>query len=69
MTGFEVETERLTQVLDVTEQLEAALPDRATGTATVFVRHTTAEVRVNEAEPGLLGDVESFLERVVDGDG
>jgi len=69
MTGFEVETERRTQVLDVTERVEAALPDGATGTATVFVRHTTAGVRVNEVEPRLLGDFESFLERVVDDDG
>jgi len=69
MTGFQVETDRRTQVLDVTERVEAALPDGATGTATVFVRHTTAGVRVNEAESRLLGDVESFLEGAVDDDG
>jgi secondary thiamine-phosphate synthase enzyme len=69
MTTFDVETDRRTQVIDVTDRVEAALPDGASGTATVFVRHTTAGVRVNEAEPRLLGDVEAFLETVVNDEG
>ncbi|WP_254841227.1 secondary thiamine-phosphate synthase enzyme YjbQ [Natronomonas marina] len=69
MTTFDVDTDRRTQVIDVTDRVEAALPDGASGTATVFVRHTTAGVRVNEAEPRLLGDVEAFLETVVNDEG
>lgn len=65
MTGFTVETDRRTQVVDVTDRVEAALPDDADGTATVFVEHTTAAVTVNEAESNLLGDLESFLESLV----
>lgn len=69
MTTFEIDTDRRTQVIDVTDRVEAALPEGASGTATVFVRHTTAGVRVNEAEPRLLGDFEAFLERAVDDNG
>ena len=65
MSTFTVETDRRTQVVDVTDRVEAALPDDADGTATVFVRHTTAGVTVNEAESRLLEDVQSFLEGVV----
>ena len=69
MSTFTVETDRRTRVVDVTDRVEAALPDDADGTATVFVRHTTAGVTVNEAESRLLEDVESFLEGVVAEDG
>ena len=69
MTAFTVETERRTQAIDVTEQVEDALPADAEGTATVFVRHTTAGVTVNEAESKLLEDVETFLEGAVDDGG
>lgn len=69
MTRFQVETDGRTQVLDITDRVEAALPADAAGTATVFSRHTTAGVRVNEAEPRLLGDLESFLTAVVDDGG
>ena len=61
MSTFTVDTDRRTQVLDITDRVAAALPENASGTATVFVRHTTAGVAVNEAEDQLLGDVEAFL--------
>lgn len=69
MTTFRVETDRRLQVVDVTDEVAAALPADADGTATVFSRHTTAGLRVNEAEPRLMGDVETFLGSVVADDG
>jgi secondary thiamine-phosphate synthase enzyme len=69
MTSFDVDTDRRTQVLDVTDRVEDALPVDADGTATVFSRHTTAGVAVNEAEPRLMEDVESSLGAVVAQDG
>ena len=69
MTSFDVDTDRRTQVLDVTDRVEDALPVDADGTATVFSRHTTAGVAVNEAEPRLMEDVESSLGAVVAEDG
>ena len=56
-------------VVDVTDRVEGALPADAEGTCTVFVRHTTAGVAVNEAEASLLGDVESFLGDLVPDEG
>ena len=66
---FEVSTDRRLQVLDVTDRVADALPADATGICTVFVRHTTCGVVVNEAEPRLLGDVETFLRESVRDEG
>ncbi|GGL46066.1 secondary thiamine-phosphate synthase enzyme YjbQ [Halocalculus aciditolerans] len=62
MPEFTVETESHTGVVDVTGAVESAIPEDANGVATVFVRHTTAGVVVNEAESRLLKDVEAFVE-------
>lgn len=56
-----VETDDRVDVVDVTDDVADALPADHDGLATVFVRHTTAGVVVNEAEPRLLGDVERFV--------
>ncbi|WP_178917090.1 secondary thiamine-phosphate synthase enzyme YjbQ [Natronomonas gomsonensis] len=69
MTTFTVDTDRRLEVIDITDRVEAAVPDDADGTATVFVRHTTAGIAVNEAESRLLGDFEAFLADAVDDDG
>lgn len=66
---FGVETDARTQVIDVTDDVRDAVPDDATGVCTVFVRHTTAGVVVNENEPKLVGDIESFLDDLVPDDG
>jgi secondary thiamine-phosphate synthase enzyme len=66
---FEVRTESELGVVDVTDRVEAALPGDAEGTCTVFVRHTTAGVVVNEAESRLLDDVTSFLDELVPDEG
>lgn len=61
-----ISTTDSTQVLDVTDRVDAAVPDDVTaGACTVFVPHTTAGVAVNEAEPRLLSDVEAALSRLV----
>lgn len=58
-------TDRL-DVLDVTSQVNQTVPDGLEhGVCTVYVRHTTAGVVVNEHERGLLADVERALERLV----
>ncbi|MUV87121.1 YjbQ family protein [Natronomonas sp. CBA1123] len=69
MTTFTVDTDRRLHVLDITDRVEAAVPEDANGTVTVFVRHTTAGIAVNEAESRLLGDFEAFLADAVDDDG
>lgn len=62
---FSVDTDGPTAVHDVTSHVAAALPGGASGLATIFVRHTTAGLLVNEAEPRLLSDFGTFLEDAV----
>jgi secondary thiamine-phosphate synthase enzyme len=65
-----VKTERRTQLLEITRDVETAL-DGGDGTngasaALVFVPHTTAGVTINErADPAVARDFESALERIV----
>lgn len=65
MQTFEVSTDDRLSVVDVTDRVSEILPADATGTATIFVRHTTAGVTVNEAEPRLLSDFERALDQLV----
>ena len=70
MLEISLRTERKTQVVDITNDVQEAL-DGADGAsaALVFVPHTTAGVTVNEhADPAVARDFERALERMV-GDG
>jgi secondary thiamine-phosphate synthase enzyme len=64
-TEITVSTDDRLTTVDVTDRIEAQLPDDATGTCTVFVKHTTAALSINEAEPHLLEDIESALDGIV----
>jgi len=66
---FEVETTEATEAVDVTDRVAARVPDDHDGTVTVFCRHTTAGVVINEAERRLLADIETFLGELVPDDG
>ena len=69
MAEFTVSTEDRLTVTDITARVEQALPADATGTATVFVEHTTAGIAVNEAESRLLTDFEDALAQLVPDEG
>lgn len=61
-----VETTDRFDVVDITDEVAAAVPDDFTeGLCTVFVQHTTAGVVVNEHESRLLDDIETYLHDVV----
>lgn len=63
-----IETPEGASVHDVTDEVRDAVPvEVGQGLCTVFVPHTTAGVVVNEAEPGLIGDLETLVERLVPG--
>jgi secondary thiamine-phosphate synthase enzyme len=66
---LKVETERKTQLLDITEGI-AKLVEGAEGSlVTLFAPHTTAGILLQAAGPGATGvggDVEAALERIVD---
>jgi secondary thiamine-phosphate synthase enzyme len=66
---FTVESETRTDVRDVTDDVADALSADAGGACTVFVRHTTAGVVVNEAESRLLGDVEHAVDELIPDEG
>jgi secondary thiamine-phosphate synthase enzyme len=64
-----VSTERKTQLVDITEHVEAAIGGTDGSLATLFVPHTTAGIVVQAAGEGaraVAADVESALARIVD---
>jgi len=63
--SIEVSTDERVTTVELTDQVEAAVPDTATGTCTVFVEHTTAGLSINEAEPRLREDIERALTELV----
>jgi len=70
MQQIRVRTERRTQFVDITRDVQAVL-DAADGAsaALVFVPHTTAGVTINEhADPAVARDFEAALERMVGDD-
>jgi secondary thiamine-phosphate synthase enzyme len=69
MTAVTINTDQRLQVLDITDDVADAVPSDSSGTVTVFVRHTTAGVTVNEAESRLLGDFETALADLVPDEG
>ena len=69
MPEFTVETDNKTTVVDITDRVADQLPADAEGVCTVFVRHTTAGVVVNEAERRLLADLADGLDSLVPDEG
>jgi secondary thiamine-phosphate synthase enzyme len=63
-----LQTERRTQLVDITEQVQEALGSIiGAAAALVYVPHTTAGVTINEgADPAVAQDLEAALEKVVD---
>jgi len=62
-----LQTERKTQLVDITRQVQDALADaNGAQAALVYVPHTTAGVTINEGADPLVGeDIESALQKVV----
>jgi secondary thiamine-phosphate synthase enzyme len=67
MHRISLKTERKTQLLDITAQVQEALGDTdGAAAALVYVPHTTAGVTINEhADPAVARDFEAALERIV----
>jgi secondary thiamine-phosphate synthase enzyme len=63
-----ITTERKTQLVDITEQVQEALAGVNGGAAAlVYVPHTTAGVTINEgADPLVARDLEAALQKIVD---
>jgi secondary thiamine-phosphate synthase enzyme len=61
-------TDRKTQLVDITEQVQAAVNGtNGAAAALVYVPHTTAGVTINEgADPLVARDLEAALQKIVD---
>ena len=68
MQEISLKTDRKTQLVNITEQVQAALGDpNGAAAALVYVPHTTAAVTINEhADPLVARDLENALQKVVD---
>ena len=68
MQEIRLQTDRRTQLVDITEQVQEALGSvNGAAAALVYVPHTTAGVTINEgADPAVAQDLEAALEKVVD---
>jgi secondary thiamine-phosphate synthase enzyme len=70
MQEIRIRTERRTQLVDITSEVQAALNGSGEASAAlVFVPHTTAGVTINEhADPAVARDFEAALEKMVGDD-
>lgn len=61
-----METEKAPEFIDLTKRIRECVKESGinNGTVTIFSRHTTAAIKINENEPLLLQDMANFLERV-----
>ncbi len=68
MREISLRTERRTQLLDITPQVEGALNGvDGAAAALVYVPHTTAGVTINEdLDPALAQDIEAAMEKIVE---
>ncbi len=68
MREISISTERRTQLLDITTQVEEALNGvNGAAAALVYVPHTTAGVTINEdIDPELTTDLETAMEKIVE---
>ena len=68
MREISLKTERRTQLVDITAQVEEALNgSNGAAAALVYVPHTTAGVTINEdIDPVLANDLESAMEKIVE---
>lgn len=59
-----IKTQRSRQVIDVTDQVAALIPERLTGAVLVTVLHTTAAVTTADLDPGTDLDLLDFLDLI-----
>jgi secondary thiamine-phosphate synthase enzyme len=68
MQTLQIKTDRRTQLVDITDQIQSAVAKSATknGLLHLYVPHTTAAITINEhADPDVASDVEAALDRLI----
>lgn len=67
MQELTITTERRTQLVEITDEIRAALNGASGSAVLVYVPHTTAGVVINERiDPELVDDLERAYEQVID---
>ncbi len=68
MREISLRTERRTQLVDITPQVQSVLDgSNGASAALVYVPHTTAGVTINEgADPAVARDLEAAMQKIVD---
>ena len=72
MNEQQIQTQRRTDFVEITEQVQAFVAEEEveTGVVTVFIPHTTAGIMINEnADPDVMRDMEVVLGRMVPWEG
>ncbi len=64
--SLNIESRTAPEFIDITNEVRACVSDSTVrnGSVTIYSRHTTAAVKINENEPLLLQDMGRFLERI-----
>ncbi len=68
MQSFSIRTQKHTQFLDITRQVQSSISGLGikSGVVTVFIPHTTAGITINEnADPDVTSDIAAALEKAV----
>ena len=68
MKTLRIKTDRRTQFLDITHEVEQSVRESSikTGLCYVYVPHTTAGITINEhADPDVASDVEAIFDRLI----
>ena len=68
MKTLRIKTDRRTQFLDITHEVEQSVRESGikTGLCYVYVPHTTAGITINEhADPDVASDVEAIFDRLI----
>ena len=69
MVELRLQTERQSQLVDITRLVRDAVAGKSGAAVLVYVPHTTAGVTINEhADPAVARDFETALERIVPAD-
>ena len=70
VTRVKLETTRAPEFIDITPHVIAHVRESGVrdGLVSIYSKHTTAAIKINENEPLLLKDMESFLQKVAPAD-
>jgi len=67
MRSFTVRTDRRTQLIDITRDVQGTLDGNGASAVLVYIPHTTAGVTINEgADPTVARDLEAAMEKIVE---